>query len=265
MDQLDADHLRGSVIGVPVVNVPAYSARKRGNPLDDWFYDLNRVFPGSAKGSLTQRLAHRLMTEIVTPADMLIAIHSGGNNIYCCNRSIIPNDSEEQIRLARALGPRWDFVARGAGERKQVADLCSMAAQEGTTSITLEIGGVCDRLPDRFNEKVQDVVSAIDNVMKEYNMIDGKPAYSAELVMMEYEPIRNNHGGLIRFGEACRPRKEVKEGEELLSILDFFGNVAEVIKIPYDGIMLAIPSQVVVPEGGCQVASIGRVMKRMSS
>jgi N-alpha-acetyl-L-2,4-diaminobutyrate deacetylase len=226
---------------------------------------MNRLFPGSSKGCVTQRIADKLMTEVVSQADMVIAIHSGGNNIHCCNRSIIPNDSTEQVRLAKAMGPGWDFVAQGAGERKQLADLCAIAAQSGTTSITLEIGGVSDRLPDRFNANVQDVVSAIENTLKEYNMIDGSPAYASELVMLEYEPIRNNHGGLIVFGETCRPKKEVKAGEELLRIVDIFGDTLEVIEVPYDGIMLAIPSQVVVPEGGCQIGSIGKVVQRVKT
>ena len=263
VDQLDPAHLHGTVIGIPVVNIPACSARRRGNPLEDWHYDINRVFPGTEKGSLTQRLAHKMISEIVPQADMLIAIHSGGNNFYCCERAIIYDDSENNMRLAKALGPGWDLIAKGAGERKKAATLTAIASHNGLPSLTVEIGGVCDRLPDRFNEKVQAVVSMLQNVMKEYNMVEGKPTYADELIMMDYYPIRNNHGGLIRFGENCRTRRELKKGEEIITITDFFGKPIEVVRAPFDGMLVAIPAQIVVATGGFQIGSIGKIIKRI--
>ena len=265
VDQLDPAHLHGTVIGVPVVNIPACSARRRGNPLEDWHYDINRVFPGTEKGSLTQRLAHKMISEIVPQADILIAIHSGGNNFYCCKRSILTNleESEEDIRLAMALGPGWNLVGKAAGEQRGRATLTAIASQNGLPSLTVEIGGVCDRLPDRFNEKVQAVVSMLQNVMKEYNMVEGKPTYADELIMMDYYPIRNNHGGLIRFGENCRTRRELKKGEEIITITDFFGKPIEVVRAPFDGMLVAIPAQIVVATGGFQIGSIGKIIKRI--
>ena len=43
VSQINPDELCGTLVGIPVVNVPAYEHRKRGYPLDDWFYDLNRA------------------------------------------------------------------------------------------------------------------------------------------------------------------------------------------------------------------------------
>ena len=94
-------------------------------------------------------------------------------------------------------------------------------------------------------------------------MIDGNPVYADELLMLEYQPIRNNHGGLMRFGEACRLGKEVKEGEELVRIVDYFDNTLECIKVPFNGVMVAIPAQVVLPSGGCQIGSIAKIIKRV--
>jgi predicted deacylase len=55
---LDPAHMRGSVVLVPVLNVPAFEAAQRGNPLDTFSYDMNRIYPGKADGYLTERMAH---------------------------------------------------------------------------------------------------------------------------------------------------------------------------------------------------------------
>ncbi|RLC39001.1 MAG: hypothetical protein DRH33_03615 [Candidatus Nealsonbacteria bacterium] len=262
ISQLDSDQIHGTVLVVPVVNVAAYSMRKRGNSLDDFYYDLNRQFPGSQKGTFTQRLAYKLAEEIFSQADLIVDIHSGGSNIYCARRSIINKDSEENLQLASALGPGWDFISKGAGTRKKINDLTNTAAQMGIPAITIENGGINGRLPDLFNKNVYDNVVAIKNVMKAFNMIDGKPLYSDRLLVMDYEPIMTDNGGLIIFEQSCRIGKEVKKGEKIITVTDYFDNIFEVIEAPYDGILLAIPAQVVLPQG-CQIGSIGKIIRRI--
>ena len=265
IDQLDPAHLNGTVIGVPIVHLSACMARRRGNPLEDWYYDVNRVFPGSAKGSPTQRVAHKMISEIAPQADLLIAMHSGGNNFYHCKLSILtnPEDTEEDIRLAKALGPGWNLIGKAAGEQRGRQTLAAMARQNGITSISIEIGGASDRLPDRFNEKVRDVVSMVQNVMKEYNMIEGNASYADELIILDKENLRANHGGLIKFGESCRLLEELREGEELLTIVDFFGKPVEVVRAPYDGMLISIPAQIVVPTGGYKIGTFARIVRRI--
>lgn len=265
VSRLNPDELRGTLIGIPVLNVPAYEHRKRGYPLDDWFYDLNRVFPGSPKGSFTQRLADKILREVVPGVDVLIALHSGGSNLYCCKRSLIPNDSEKHMRLGKAMGPGWEVLAVGAGERKSIGNLTVIAAQEyDLAAITPELGGISHRLPDAYNKNVEDLVKSMLNVMKEYGMIEGEPEYAKELTLLAYEPIRNNHGGLIWFKPDCQLMKEVKGETELLEITDFFGETVELVRAPYDGFIVAIPAQPSVPTGGCQIATIGKLLRRIS-
>src|SRR5262249_47585640 len=66
--------LEGSLIVVPVANPFAFSAGQRRTPQDD--RDLNRVFPGSARGTLSERLAHRLCTAVLGAADFVFTLHS---------------------------------------------------------------------------------------------------------------------------------------------------------------------------------------------
>lgn len=66
----------GRLIVVPVLNVPAFKADRRDSPLDGG--NMNRVFPGKANGTISQRIAHFVTTELLSRADVVIDLHSGG-------------------------------------------------------------------------------------------------------------------------------------------------------------------------------------------
>lgn len=67
--------LCGTVIAIPVFNVFGYLNLTREFPDGR---DLNRVFPGSEKGSLASQFAHKFTQEIAPAADYIIDFHTGG-------------------------------------------------------------------------------------------------------------------------------------------------------------------------------------------
>lgn len=73
----DADRLvAGRLIVVPVFTVSAFYADQRA-AVDDGV-NMNRAFPGRADGSITYRMARFMTDEILSRADVVIDIHSGG-------------------------------------------------------------------------------------------------------------------------------------------------------------------------------------------
>jgi predicted deacylase len=70
------DLVKGRLIVIPVLNVPAFQAGQRASPLDGG--NLNRAFPGDANGTITSRIARFVTDEVLTRADVVIDIHSGG-------------------------------------------------------------------------------------------------------------------------------------------------------------------------------------------
>lgn len=95
------DRLRGTLVAVPIVNELAFLAHSRYSPDRR---DLNRIFPGSPKGSLTSRLADTFVKELVSKATHVIDLHTGSNH-----RENLPQiraclDDEETLRLAKEFG-----------------------------------------------------------------------------------------------------------------------------------------------------------------
>ncbi len=76
-EELDVAAMRGAFCGIPVMNGPAFAAARREGPWDG--LNLARVFPGSATGSPTQRIAHAFREHVLRQCDLLLDIHSGGS------------------------------------------------------------------------------------------------------------------------------------------------------------------------------------------
>ena len=73
---LNPKTFRGTLIAIPIVNVLGFMAGDRYLPDRR---DLNRSFPGSARGSLASRIAHRMMTEVVAKCEVGIDLHTGSD------------------------------------------------------------------------------------------------------------------------------------------------------------------------------------------
>ena len=66
----------GRLIVIPVFTVSAFYADQRASAEDG--INMNRAFPGKADGSISFRMARFLTDEVLSRADVVIDIHSGG-------------------------------------------------------------------------------------------------------------------------------------------------------------------------------------------
>ena len=152
--------LRGCLIAVPIVNV--YGLVQHSRYLPDR-RDLNRSFPGSEKGSLTARLAHLFMTEIVNNCTHGIDLHTGA-----LHRDNLPHirgnlDHKQTESMAYAFGipvmlnadlldgslrqvaadQKIPFIVYEAGEALRFDEVCIRAGLRGI----LEVMRHLDMLP----------------------------------------------------------------------------------------------------------------------
>ena len=80
--EIDPQALAGTLIGIPVLNVLAFMGKSsldvsgvRETPVDK--KNLARTFPGRADGTVTERLAYTVVSEIIPHVDAVIDFHSG--------------------------------------------------------------------------------------------------------------------------------------------------------------------------------------------
>ncbi|MDX1616138.1 MAG: succinylglutamate desuccinylase/aspartoacylase family protein [Candidatus Promineifilaceae bacterium] len=76
---LQPDQVRGRVILLPALNLPAVLAGQRVSPIDG--RDMNRSFPGQWNGTLSQVIAHYVHEVILPLCDAVLDLHSGGYSL----------------------------------------------------------------------------------------------------------------------------------------------------------------------------------------
>ena len=76
--RLDPARLKGAVILVHMANPTTFYGRRIYFSPDG--KNLNRVYPGQADGTLSQRIAHAITTQVIAPATHVVDMHCGDGN-----------------------------------------------------------------------------------------------------------------------------------------------------------------------------------------
>lgn len=244
-EDLDPKALRGTVVGVPAMNVPAFVAGKRGDPLDTFSHDMNRIYPGRADGYPTERAAWAHWTAMRDACDLQIAIHSGGEHSYLAHM-IFAADNPPSLELAEAMGPQWDLVFRsGVGG----ANPSSKIAERGKAGITVELGGNCRTLTADFHAVAEDLAGSYVNVMRHYAMLDGEARYAGRLRMGHQRALLAPASGMW-VGSADVPfETEIPAGTPLGRVYDLYGEVQAEVVAPVDGVVFGLRSRPAVLAG----------------
>jgi predicted deacylase len=125
--------VRGTVVVVPLANAPSFYGRSHnGSPLDH--KNLNRVFPGDAGGTATDRIAAAL-AGILRRADAVLDLHGADPMEDLHPFTMVPDHAVPQSEaLARAFGVRP--ILRGSSPGSTVDWL----AAQGVPAILVEAG-----------------------------------------------------------------------------------------------------------------------------
>jgi N-alpha-acetyl-L-2,4-diaminobutyrate deacetylase len=138
---LDPAELTGAAIIVPALNYPAFRAATRTSPIDRG--NLNRSFPGSPTGSVTQKIADFVTRELLPRADIVLDFHSGGRTLDFlpfAAAHVLPDKTQEARALAavEAFGAPWSMKML---EIDSVGMFDTTAEDMGKTFVTTELGG----------------------------------------------------------------------------------------------------------------------------
>src|SRR5437899_2949414 len=104
---IDPAALRGTVLIVHVANMPSFLGRTiYYSPIDG--KNLNRVYPGKADGTVSERIAYAITNQIIERADYLVDMHAGDGN-----ESLRPYSYWSPLGL-NARAERGQSVQKGA-------------------------------------------------------------------------------------------------------------------------------------------------------
>jgi predicted deacylase len=234
--QLSAGELSGTLVLVPAMNVPAYEAGQRGNPLDTFSYDMNRIYPGRAEGYLTERIAWAHAQWMKKIADFEISIHSGGAHSYL-SETIFVNEDEKSIELAKAMGRGWDVVLSAISPK---GNPMAVMLEAGKTGITVELGGRPATSPEEMKRVESTLVEAILNVMRHYGMLAGTPHYPAVRYKGVQEALLAPASGLFIPADGVQCKKPMKKGDAIARIVDIWGDTQAELLAPADGLIFGL-------------------------
>ncbi len=240
--ELDPARLRGTVIGVPVMNPLAFEAGLRVSPTDT--LNLNRLWPGKERGFFTERLAYVLM-DVVRQADYVIDCHGGGNIMALAPLAIYrdlgtPDVAKRARDLVRATGLDLIWMAGGGFS----ATLALEAQKMGIPATCVEIMG-----EGRAREEViQQFQKLFRSVLQSLEMLEGRPTLPQTVTEFTGSFISAIHGGF--YQQTVELRQPVRRGDLCGTVSNFFGEVVEEIHAPYDGLVISKRTFGTIPPGG---------------
>jgi predicted deacylase len=236
LEQLDPKTLRGTVLAVPTVNVHGFVSGERYLPDRR---DLNRSFPGSARGSLARRIAYLFMTEVVARCSAGIDLHTGSDGRTNLPQIRADLSCPETERLASAFGCALMLHS------KPIEKTLRHAATKVGAKVLLFEGGEALRF-DRF--AIDAGTSGVLRVLSALDLID--PVVPAEPTQYRGEDsqwVRARRSGLAQVD--CGLGELVEKGQLLGRINDSLGKRLSQLKSPYEGIVVGLKIEPLVHRG----------------
>jgi uncharacterized protein len=256
IQQLDPQAVRGTVILVPLVNVPSFEQKiAHVNPIDG--KSMNRFYPGKADGTQTERASLAISKEVVEKSDHLIDLHGGD-----IDESLRPysywtktgNEKQDAISREMVLAFGLDTIIISADRPKDPAAsryLENTASTRGKPSITAEAGhaGTVDA------GDVKALVDGCVNVMRYLKLMDGPAAMVESPVWIErIASITSDVNGI--FYPLVTRGTYVQKGMKVGYVTDYLGKTLLEARAPESGVVLfvrAVPSMT----KGETIANIG--------
>jgi predicted deacylase len=234
---LDPARVKGAVVVVHVANPPAFFARSiYVSPLDG--KNLNRVFPGDPEGTASDKIAHVVYSDVITGSDYYVDLHGGDMIEKLIPFTIFCGEGDKKIvetskEMAAAYGIPYAVASGGAG------GTYGTAARAGIPAILAEAGGmgVLDE------ESVQMHLEGLESLLKYTGSIESgvklsdKGSSKKHVTFLGSFPwLRSDTRGMLYL--TVDVGDEVKKGQHVGVIKDYFGKVLKDLEAPETGIVL---------------------------
>ncbi len=227
---------RGTIICIPVFNVFGYLDQSREFPDGR---DLNRMFPGSASGSLASQFAYKFTKEISPLVDYVLDFHTGGSG-----RDNFPNvrcvlTEELSLELAKVFGS--PFIVNSKYIPKSIRETIHKL---GKTILLFEGGKSLD-----LDQRVIDFgVQGALNIMRYLKMQEGEIVIESDPVIIDKSKwIRAPHSGL--FQSLVKNGTRVDRKTVIGKISDPYGSFEKKVLAPFDCYIFGMNTAPIVYKG----------------
>lgn len=226
IEEVDPKELKGTLVLVPIANVPGYLANQRAFSDN---VDLNRIMPGKPEGSSSNIYAHYLTSKIFKKFDYMLDLHTASpgrvNSLYI--RADLEN--EETRTLAYLQNPQ--IIVQKFDEE---GTLRGWANDNNIPAITIEIGN-----PNAFQHSlIDESLDGILNTLRHLGMLKGevKDMVTDAHVCDHSYWIYSKKGGIVDVLPNLADK--VKKGQLIAVVYDVFGQTKEKIHADKKGVVI---------------------------
>jgi len=237
----DLSGLAGTLVCLPVLNVPGFLYQQRYLPVYD--RDLNRSFPGSDTSTGAKRIANRIFTNFIEPCDYGLDFHTstrGRTNMLHVRADM---GNEAVARLANAFASNVIISSEGPEGALRRA-----ATEAGTPTVTVEMGEAL-----RFQRALIDrAQEGVRSVLAEFGMLDTEqvrwPGWRTVIENGgEKTWLRADSGGLVDMQHDRGSL--VYEGDTICTISDPFRAETDIVEAPFTGVLIGVAENPLVYPG----------------
>lgn len=261
--RLEPRRMAGAVILVHMANPPAFFERRIYYNSDG--KNLNRVYPGKADGTQTERIAFAITREVIDKATHLVDMHCGDGNESLRPYSywtVGPDPAvDEQAReLNLAFGLDHIVVDRERPkDPAQSAYTANTATLRGKPAITVESGGM--GATDEESVRAQEAGAL--SVIAQLKIMDAPSVRVAKPVWIEpAEVLRAKQSGIWR--PVVDKGATLAGGALIGRIHDPFGKLLSEVRAPFAGELLYVVGTPPVTEGE-PLAFVGKLLESQPS
>ena len=239
IQRIDLKKLKGTLIILPISSTGSFYTRtpyKNGQDNTN----LNGAFPGNKEGTITQKVAHYITTNIIPVSDVFLDIHSGD-----APEDLLPficfynnQRQKENTAMAKRLSEISGFqyvvsYPYTITDDEPAKYAFKQAVQDGKIALSIESG----RLGIVEEETVELIEKGVLNMLHEMEMYEQQtPPHPNRIYLNHQLYIRAQEKGI--FYSKLKAGDQVNKGEKVGYTTDEFGTVIEEHFAPQTGIIL---------------------------
>ena len=242
--------LSGTLIVVPLINLASFAQKvPHINPTDG--KNMNRMFPGKADGTQTERALWAMAHQVVDRCDYLIDLHGGDLDENLRKYTYLPITGKDKLdatsrAMVMAFGLDHIIIQRQQGPAVPGATSISRYATDlGKPTVIAEAG----HAGTTNAEDVEALVRGSENVMRHLKMLAGNVKPIEHPVWIgQITTVHSDQEGI--FYPLVVPEAYVAQGMTIGYVTDYFGNKIADVVTPISGIVVYVCSVPSMAKGG---------------